>query len=121
MPATYPFNPADFEPIRRVALQYPGTEDGMSHNSTPSIKIGKKLMCRLHENGEIIPIHLTFETRDAFLETYPESFTLPEHFKPWPYIALIVGSYTQELLKEVLESSWRVLATKKHLAEWAGR
>jgi len=61
------YDPADFEPIKRVALLFPGAEESVSHENTPSIKVRGKLMCRLHDNGEFIPIHLDFEKRDEYL------------------------------------------------------
>jgi hypothetical protein len=112
------FNPADFEPIRQIALRFPGTEDDVSHENTPSIKVRGKLMCRLHDNGEFIPIRLNFATRDEYLSRHPEIFLLPEHFKNYPYICMYIHRYDSRLLKEVLELSWRGLASKKQIAQW---
>lgn len=115
------FNPADFEPVRTIALQFPGTEDSVSHEGTPSIKVRGKLMCRLHDSGEFIPIRLNFALRDQYLETYPELFHLPDHFKDYPYICMWLQGYSNKLLKEVLELSWKELASKKQLKEWKER
>lgn len=112
------FNPADFEPVRKIALMFPGTEESISHENTPSIKVRGKLMCRLHDNGEFIPIHLDFERRDEYLVRYPEIFHLPDHFKGYPYICMWIQQYNVKLLKEVLELSWRGLASKKQIEEW---
>lgn len=48
------FNPTDFEPLRQIALQFPDSSDSLSHYDTPSIKIKKNLLCRLHENDELL-------------------------------------------------------------------
>jgi len=112
------FDPKDFEPIRKVALQFPGAEDSVSHENTPSIKVRGKLMCRLHDNGEFIPIHLDFDHHEKFLESYPEIFHIPDHFKNYPYICMWIHTYNQKLLKEILELSWRGLASKKQISEW---
>ncbi len=106
------YNPADFEPVARIALQFPGTHEDTSHEGTPSVKVGKKLMCRLHDNGLWIPIQLDFPIRDQYLDSHPEIFILPEHFKKWPYIAMVIHQYDVKLLREVLELSWRGLASK---------
>lgn len=53
---TITFNYADFEPIKNIALTFPGAEECMSHENTPSIKVFEKLMCRLHESGGFVPI-----------------------------------------------------------------
>lgn len=112
------YNPADFEPVKTFALIFPGTEESVSHEGTPSIKVRGKLMCRLHDNGEFIPIHLDFEIRDHYLNSHPEIFHLPDHYKNYPYICMWIHQYNTKLLSEVLEKSWKGLASKKQLKEW---
>lgn len=109
------FNYSDFEVVRNIALTFPGTEEGISHEGTPSVKVRGKLMCRLHDSGAFIPIHLGFETRDRYLDTHPEIFHLPDHFKAYPYLCMWVHHYDKKLLREILELSWRGLASKKLL------
>lgn len=112
------FDPADFEPIRRIALSFPGAEDSVSHENTPSIKVRGKLMCRLHDSGTFVPIRLDVALRDTYLDSHPETFHLPEHFRAYPYICLWLPVSDMALLREVLEASWRGLASKKQLAEY---
>jgi hypothetical protein len=112
------FNAADFEPVKIIALTFPGAEESISHENTPSIKVRGKLMCRLHDTGEFIPIRLDFELRDQYLDSHPEIFHLPEHFKAYPYICMWVHNYDKKLLTEILELSWRRLASKKQIEEW---
>ena len=109
---------ADFENVRRIALQFPGAEDSVSHEGTPSIKVRGKLMTRLHDNGLFIPIRLDFEHHEKYLSSYPEVFHIPDHFKGYPYICMWVNSCKDSVLKEVLELSWRGLASKKQIYEW---
>ncbi len=72
-------------------------------------------MCRLHESGEFISIHLNFEIRNKYLDSHPDIFHLPDHFKAYPYICMWTHSYDKKLLTEILEWSWKGLATKKKL------
>lgn len=109
------FDRADFEFVRAIALTFPGTEDGISHENTPSITVRGKLMCRLHDSGEFVPIRLAFDLRDTYLERYPDLFHVPDHFKPYPYICMWVHAYRAVLLTEILELSWRGLASQKQL------
>lgn len=112
------FKRSDFDIVKRFALNYPGTEEGVSHEGTPSVKVRGKLMCRLHDSGEFIPIRLDFPLRDKYLESHPEIFHLPEHFKNYPYVCMWIHDYNLELLREVLELSWKGLATKKQIKEF---
>jgi hypothetical protein len=112
------FNYADFEIIKNIALTFPETEEDISHEGTPSVKVRGKLMCRLHDSGTFIPIHLDFEIRDRYLDSHPEIFYLPDHFKPYPYICMWTHNYDRKILTEILELSWKGLATKKQLKEY---
>ena len=111
------FNYADFEPIKGIALAFPGAEESISYG-TPSIKVNGKFMCRLHNDGMFIPIRLDFDVRDQYLETYPEIFHLPEHYKSYPSICMWVNKCNKKLLQEIVELSWKGLATKKQIAQW---
>jgi len=112
------FNYADFDVVKNIALTFPGTEESISHEGTPSVKVRGKLMCRLHDSGEFIPIRLDFEIRDKYLDSHPEIFHLPDHFKAYPYICMWKHQYNIKLLTEILELSWKGLATKKQVKEY---
>lgn len=112
---TINFNSTDFEAVKNIALTFPGAEESVSHEGTPSVKVRGKLMCRLHESGEFISIRLDFEIRDKYLDSHPEVFHLPDHFKAYPYICMWTHHYDKKLIAEILEQSWKVLATKKLL------
>jgi len=115
---TVNFTYADFEVVKDIALTFPDTEESISHEGTPSVKVRGKLMCRLHESGEFIPIRLDFEIRDKYLDSHAEIFHLPDHYKNYPYICMWTHTYDKKLIKEVLEQSWRGLTTKKQIKEY---
>jgi len=81
MPQHISFNPVDFEPVKKIALGFPGAEESVSHYDTPSIKINGKLMCRLIEGGDFIPIHLDFDLRNNTWSNIPKSFMCPTIIK----------------------------------------
>ncbi|MEJ7586430.1 MAG: hypothetical protein WKI04_02590 [Ferruginibacter sp.] len=115
---TVNFNYAAFEIVKIIALSFPNTEESISHEGTPSVKVRGKLICRLHESGEFIPIRLDFAIRDKYLDNHPEIFHLPDHFKAYPYICMWIHNYDKNLLTEILELSWKGLATKKQVKEY---
>ena len=115
---TVNFDYADFEAVKNIALTFPDTEESISHEETPSVKVRGKLMCRLHDSGKFIPIRLDFEIRDKYLDSHPEIFHLPEHFKAYPYICMWTHNYDKDLLSEILELSWKGLATRKQVKKY---
>lgn len=115
---TINFNYADFETVKNIALTFPDTEESISHEGTPSVKVRDKLMCRLHESGKFIPIRLDFEIREKYLDSHPEIFHLPEHYIAYPYICMWTHNYDRNLIRELLEHSWKGLATKNQVKEY---
>ena len=118
---TINFNYTDFEVVKNIALTFPGAEESVSHEGTPSVKVRGKLMCRLHESGAFIPIRLDFEIRDKYLDSHPEVFHLPDHFKAYPYICMWIHDYDRKLIAEILELSWKGLATKNLLKAYEAK
>jgi len=112
------YNHSDFDFVKNIALNFPDTQESVSHEGTPSVKVRNKLMCRLHENGEFIPIHLDFEIRDKYLNSYPEFFHLPDHFRAYKYICMWTYCQDAELINEIIDLSWKGLATKKMIKEF---
>lgn len=109
------YNYSWFEPVKNIALTFPGAKEAVSYG-TPSVKVNGKFMCRL--NGDFIPIRLDYDLRDKWLDSHPEFFHVPDHYKSYPAICMWVHKYNKKLLAEILELSWRGLATKKQIAEW---
>ena len=112
---------ADFELVKSIALAFPDTEESTSHEGTPSVKVRGKLMCRLHDSGSFIPIRLDFEFRDSYLDSHPETFHLPDHFKAYPYISMWTHCRDRKLISAIIEQSWKGLATRKQVKEYEER
>ncbi len=107
------FNAVDFEPVRKIAMNFSHTSDSLSHYDTPSVKIKKSLLCRLNENGQWFVIRTDFESRERFLEQYPESCFITPHYQDYAYLCLDVNNYTTTLVTEILQSGYDAIMTHK--------
>jgi len=97
----------------------PGCERGTSYG-TPSFKVKGKFMARLWEDGETLVLRIDFETVDVLLKSNPDVFFITDHYVGYPAVLVRLRKADFEELSELLETSWRLLATKKLIAEYDG-
>jgi hypothetical protein len=69
--------------IRKVALSFPGVEEGTSYG-TPAFKLKKKLLVRLHQDGASLVLKVGDATRDHLLEADPGTFFVTDHYRSYP-------------------------------------
>lgn len=80
---------------------------------TPAFFADKKLMARFLEDHETLALKMTFEERDIRLEVMPDLFFLTPHYQDYEMVLLHAEQAPAVLLEEVLETAWRLAATKK--------
>jgi len=75
-----------YEEVRRMALAWPGVEDGTSYG-TPALKIKGKFFTRLKEDGDSLVIKdVDPDERDMLMEASPDIFYITDHYKGWPMV-----------------------------------
>jgi hypothetical protein len=76
-----------FDDVRRIALAWPEVEDGTSYG-TPALKVRKKLLVRLKEDGDsLVMPGVPPDERDMLVESQPKVFTSPIITKTAPAMA----------------------------------
>lgn len=63
----------------------PGVEEGTSYG-TPAWRAGKRLLTRLHQDGESIVLRIGNETRDNLLRADPETFFATDRYRGYPMV-----------------------------------
>ena len=63
------FNYADFKLKKIFHLHFQGQKKAHNPQKYPQLKFVQKLMCRLHDSGEFIPIRLDIELSENYLDT----------------------------------------------------
>ncbi len=106
-----------FERIREIAHRFPGTEESTSYG-TPAIKVGKKLILRLHQKEDAIVVLLnTVEEQQSLIEQDPMSFYITDHYDGYPAI-LVRPTVEEDTFIELMELAWRRVARKKDIEEY---
>ena len=107
-----------FTQISKFALALPGVEARSSYG-TPGLYVGKKFMARLRDDDlDTMVLKPVEDDEQRFLmETQPGVFFLTPHYVGYPTILIRLSKVDPAQLEELVEQSWRRLATKTMLAQ----
>ncbi len=101
-----------FDDVVRLGETLPGVTVGTSYG-TPALRVGKRFFCRLREDDETLVLKAVDDIEQRFLmETQPEVFYKTPHYDGYDAILIHLSRVDELELRELLEQSWRRLATK---------
>ena len=98
--------------VRRIALALPGVTEGLSYG-TPSFHVRHKLVARLREDGETLVVKVDLAGRPRYLEQWPDTFYLTDHYRKYANMLVYLTSINEEALRGVIEGAWRLVAPKR--------
>ena len=104
--------PVTWDTVRQLALELPAAEEGTSYG-TPAIKVGKKLMIRLREDGEAFVLACDFDERELLMEEQPEIFYITDHYLKYPWVLVRLATVRADQLPDLLQRAWRRVAPKR--------
>jgi hypothetical protein len=104
--------------ISKFALALPGVEARSSYG-TPGLYAGKKLMARLRDNDydHMVLKPIEDDEQRFLMETQPDVFFLTPHYVGYPTILIRLSNVDPAQLEDLVEQSWRRLATKTMLVQ----
>lgn len=107
-----------FDDVRKIALAWPEVEDGSSYG-TPALKVRKKLLVRLREDGDsLVMPGVPPEERDMLVASQPKVFYFTDHYKDYPYVLIRLSKTKRATVELLLRRHWRVLASKAAVREF---
>jgi hypothetical protein len=107
-----------FDDVRKITLAWPEVEDGTSYG-TPALKVRKKLLVRLREDGDsLVMPGVPPDERDMLVERQPKVFYFTDHYKDYPYVLIRLSKAKGASAEPLLRRQWRALASKKAIREF---
>jgi hypothetical protein len=103
--------------VRRLALGFPGVEEGLSYG-TPGCRVRGKLLARLWEDGETLVVKCGDAERNFRMKADPETFFITDHYRGYPTVLVRLARVTTADLRDVLEQAWRTQAPRRLVAEY---
>lgn len=104
-----------FDDVEAIAMQWPGVEAGTSYG-TPALKVRKKLLARLKEDGEtLVTPGVGADERDMLVETQPKVFYFTDHYRDWPIVLIRLPKARTQTVEALLLRQWKALASKSML------
>ncbi len=106
-----------FDDVRKIALAWPEVQDGTSYG-TPALKVRKKLLARLKEDGDsLVMPGVPQDERDMLVERAPKAFHFTDHYRDYPMVLIRLSQAKRTDVEPLLRRHWRTLASKAALRQ----
>src|ERR1700709_801312 len=107
-----------FDDVRTIALAWPEVEDGSSYG-TPALKVRKKMLVRLKEDGDsLVMPGVPQDERDMLVERAPKVFYFTDHYRDYPMVLIRLSKAKPATVEPLLRRHWRALASRAALRQF---
>jgi hypothetical protein len=107
-----------FDDVRKFALAWAEVEDSASYG-TPALKVRKKLLARLKEDGDsLVMPRVPTDERDMLIERQPKVFYFTDHYRDYPMVLIRLSKAKRATVEPLLRRHWRTLASKAAVREF---
>ena len=94
-----------YETVRELGRELPGVEESTSYG-TPALKVKKKLLVRLKEDGTTIVLLVGFDQRDILMQVDPETFFITDHYRGYPSVLAKLPRLSRRQLRDVMRMAY---------------
>jgi hypothetical protein len=102
----------NFETVRRIGLALKGVAESTSYG-TPALKVGNKLVARLHQDGCSLVVRIGFEEREELMAADPAIYYITDHYRNYPWILVNLASVHPDALRDLLGGARRLAVAEK--------
>ena len=107
-----------FDDVRKIARAWPEVEDGSSYG-TPALKVRKKMLVRLKEDGDsLVMPGVPIDERSMLVESQPRVFYFTDHYKDYPMVLIRLSKAKRATVEPLLRRQWRALASKRAVGDF---
>ena len=104
--------------VRDIVLAFPGASEYASHGGKPAYRIGRKFFTWVRDEVDSLVVYVdSKDERDSLIEGDSALFHMTDHYRDWPIVLVRLKKANVKLVRTMLERRFRVIATKKLLAE----
>jgi len=107
-----------FDDARRIASSLPETAEITSYG-TPSFKVGKKMLCLLREEGNVLVVPTAEGFKEALIATRPDVYFETPHYAGTTLVLVRLPAIERAELTDLLADAWALVATPKMRATHA--
>ncbi len=108
--------PLSFDTVRKIALEFPGAEEGTAYGS-PAVKIrGKLLACiAIHRSAEpdSLAVRIDMGDRAHLLAEAPDVYYVTDHYAPHPAVLVRLSRINHGALRDLLAMSYKFVTAEK--------
>jgi hypothetical protein len=102
--------PVGWQEVRELCTLLPGAAESTSYG-TPAFKIRKRLMVRLHQDGDKLVLRSDLRQRDALIAAKPAVYSFTEHYRDYPYVLADLAALDRSELDAALRRAWELTVT----------
>lgn len=101
-----------FDDLRTLAMTWAEVEDGTSYG-TPALKVRKKLLARLKEDGKTLVMPgVPPEEREMLVASQPKIFGFTDHYRDYPIVLITLAKAKRAHVEPLLRRHWLTLISK---------
>ena len=105
-----------FDEVLGIAAELPEVIESTSFG-TPSLKVRKRMLARLREDGETLAIKVDILEREALLADPSGAYFITPHYEDYSYVVVRLAKADPAELRELLVEAWLREAPKRLVAE----
>jgi hypothetical protein len=103
---------ATWDDVLEIGARLPETEQATSYG-TPALKIGRRLIARLREDGKTIVVRVDQSERELLMTSDPDKFYITPHYQNYPAVLVRLERIDRVELAEMLTEAWLMRAPKR--------